>query len=100
MSIAPGSSGSPLFNRDMEVIGITSHGVPKGDAVAQRAEVLRDLMLPLAEEEALDHRHLDVEHRALGERRAVGHEVLELELEGQSGPAQLHRPAGHGVLDA
>ena len=53
MSIAPGSSGSPLFNRDMEVIGITSHGVPKGDAVAQRAEVLRDLMLPLAEEEAL-----------------------------------------------
>ena len=53
MSMAPGSSGAPLFNRDMEIVGIHSHGMPKGDAVAQRAEVLSDLMAPFNEELAL-----------------------------------------------
>jgi hypothetical protein len=58
MAIAPGSSGGPVVNRFGEVVGVTSHGYDStssnGDALAQRAEVLYDLIGPLREEEQLE----------------------------------------------
>ncbi|NWG70345.1 MAG: trypsin-like peptidase domain-containing protein [Parvularculaceae bacterium] len=54
MAITYGSSGAPVFNRDMEVVGITSHKMPPaGDGVAQRADVIHDLLGSLQEERAV-----------------------------------------------
>lgn len=55
MATAGGSSGAPILNRAGEVIGINSHGFDSpqsnGDSLAQRADLLHDLLSPLAEEE-------------------------------------------------
>lgn len=53
MSTAPGSSGAPLFNGDGEIIGVGTHGIPDGDKVAQRADVIVDLTTALREETTL-----------------------------------------------
>ncbi len=54
MAITYGSSGAPVFDRNMEIAGITSHKMPPaGDGVAQRADVLYDLLQPLQEERAV-----------------------------------------------
>lgn len=54
MAITYGSSGAPVFDRNMEIVGITSHKMPPaGDGVAQRADVLYDLLQPLQEERAV-----------------------------------------------
>lgn len=53
MTTAPGSSGAPLFNGDGEIIGVSTHGIPEGDKIAQRADVLIDLTTALEEEATL-----------------------------------------------
>ena len=57
MATAGGNSGSPLLNGAGEVIGIHSHGYSgpdsNGDGLAQRADMLRDLLEPLREETRL-----------------------------------------------
>jgi S1-C subfamily serine protease len=53
MTTAPGSSGAPLFNGAGEIVGVGTHGIPDGDKVAQRADVLHDLLTALREETVL-----------------------------------------------
>ena len=62
MAIAGGNSGGPILDRYGAVIGVTSHAVDtiesNGDAVAQRADALHDLLTPFREEIALAQIHL------------------------------------------
>ena len=57
MATAAGNSGSPVLNAQGEVVGIHTHGVTgtdgNGDGVAQRADMLLDLLEPLREEQRL-----------------------------------------------
>ncbi len=57
MATASGNSGSPVLNAVGEVVGIHTHGVngsdSNGDGLAQRADMLRDLLEPLREETRL-----------------------------------------------
>jgi S1-C subfamily serine protease len=79
MAIAPGSSGGPVVNRFGEVVGVTSHGYDSassnGDALAQRAEVLYDLIGPLREEEQLE-RIYKVDWRRRLSRWLKGEDVI------------------------
>lgn len=55
MTGAPGMSGGPILDRDGYIVGIHTHGVTtpssNGDSVAQRADVIRDMLTPLREED-------------------------------------------------
>ncbi|MEM9170873.1 MAG: serine protease [Pseudomonadota bacterium] len=57
MATAGGSSGSPLLNAKGEVVGVHTHGHAgpgsNGDGLAQRADVVRDLLEPLREDTRL-----------------------------------------------
>lgn len=53
LSSKPGNSGSPIINSEGRVVGVESAGIPNGDGVAQRADMVRDLLEPLREEDRL-----------------------------------------------
>lgn len=57
MATAGGNSGSPILNPAGEVVGVHTHGVSgvesNGDGLAQRADILLDLLEPLREEKRL-----------------------------------------------
>ncbi|WP_428407492.1 S1 family peptidase [Hyphococcus sp.] len=58
MAIAPGNSGGPLLDKDGDVVGINSHksfsSFSNGDGVAQRVDVIYDLITPYLEEDRLE----------------------------------------------
>ncbi len=62
MAIASGASGGPILNGHGEIIGVTSHSIDSvesnGDAIAQRADALLDMLSPFGEEIALSQRYL------------------------------------------
>ncbi|MAW79182.1 MAG: hypothetical protein CMI63_03010 [Parvularcula sp.] len=58
MAIAPGNSGGPLLDKDGDIVGINSHasysGFSNGDGLAQRVDVIYDLITPYLEEDRLE----------------------------------------------
>jgi len=70
MAAAPGNSGGPILNRDSEIIGISSHGHDSrhsnGDSLAQRADVIYDMITPFREQDGLERTYIPDWNKRLG----------------------------------